>query len=226
MSKSIFYNSFTEKPAFHLTSYTIDAINIYMKNRGLTLTELLIALALLGIIATFTIPKLLFSNTSSQHNASAKEVIGMIKDAYYLYQLENTVTASTLASDFTPYMNFIDTDSTFGTKIDHRQGMGQTACNQFTGTCYYLHNGGVLRVSAINNFGGTGEGNYVYFIFDPVAGYSGTTDTNKAVIFDLRFDGRVTTSDQRKVGDETYHNASLQPWSASADPKTEWFSWD
>ncbi len=49
---------------------------------GFTLAELLIALALLGVIATFTIPKVLQANTDAKYNAEAKETIQMIANAY------------------------------------------------------------------------------------------------------------------------------------------------
>jgi prepilin-type N-terminal cleavage/methylation domain-containing protein len=41
--------------------------------KGFTLAELLIALALLGIIASFTIPKVLESSTNAKYKAMAKE---------------------------------------------------------------------------------------------------------------------------------------------------------
>ncbi len=40
--------------------------------KGFTLAELLMALAILGVIATFTIPKILGAQQSSSSNAKAK----------------------------------------------------------------------------------------------------------------------------------------------------------
>lgn len=50
-----------------------------MANRtqsGFTLAELLIALTILGVIATFTIPKILTAQQASTYNAIAKETMG------------------------------------------------------------------------------------------------------------------------------------------------------
>ena len=53
-----------------------------------TLAELLIALAILGVIATFTIPKILSGSTDAKWNASAKGAMTMVEGAYADYQIE------------------------------------------------------------------------------------------------------------------------------------------
>ena len=55
--------------------------------RGFTLAELLIALAILGVIATFTIPKILDSGTDSKRNAIAKEIAATVSGAYQNYKI-------------------------------------------------------------------------------------------------------------------------------------------
>ena len=54
-----------------------------MNTRGFTLAELLIALAILGVIATFTIPKVLNSQQSSERISIFKETIAAINQAAY-----------------------------------------------------------------------------------------------------------------------------------------------
>ncbi len=55
------------------------------KQYGFTLAELLIALAILGVIATFSIPKILNAQQNQQKNAIFKESIGAISAAVYNY---------------------------------------------------------------------------------------------------------------------------------------------
>lgn len=50
--------------------------------KGFTLAELLIALSILGVIATFTIPKVLQSQQNGKYNTMAKEAIATISQAY------------------------------------------------------------------------------------------------------------------------------------------------
>jgi prepilin-type N-terminal cleavage/methylation domain-containing protein len=72
--------------------------------KGFTLAELLIALALLGIIASFTIPKVLESSTNAKYKAMAKEAAGMISGAYQNLKLANGLSANTTTCDLTQYM--------------------------------------------------------------------------------------------------------------------------
>lgn len=53
-----------------------------MRQTGFTLAELLIALVLLGLIATFTIPKILGSSDSGQKQAIFKETLSAIQLAF------------------------------------------------------------------------------------------------------------------------------------------------
>ena len=59
---------------------------------GFTLAELLIALAILGVIATFTIPKVLNSSSSSENSAIFKEAAGMVSGAMQAYQQQNSLS--------------------------------------------------------------------------------------------------------------------------------------
>jgi prepilin-type N-terminal cleavage/methylation domain-containing protein len=62
-------------------------VDDYTKRRcfkGFTLAELLIALAILGIIATFVIPKIISSQQSGKKQAIFKETIGALSEATYL----------------------------------------------------------------------------------------------------------------------------------------------
>lgn len=79
---------------------------------GFTLAELLIALAILGEIAAFTIPKIISSQQNGAYNAKATEAFSMVASAYKLYKLSNTATGSTPLTTLTSYMNYTNIDST------------------------------------------------------------------------------------------------------------------
>ena len=66
-------------------------------DRGFTLAELLIALAILGVIATFAIPKVLNSQQDGKLNAIGKETAAALSEAYQVYRLNSTVTTACVA---------------------------------------------------------------------------------------------------------------------------------
>lgn len=150
---------------------------------GFTLAELLISLAILGVIATFTIPKILNSSTNGQNAAVAKEIASMISGAFSVYTLNNTLASSTTAGVLTQYMNYVsqDTSSTFS---------DLPACTATAShiICLKLHNGGVLQYDDRNTFGGTTSGDAILFNVDP----DGSGATGGAT-FVLYYNGRLST---------------------------------
>ena len=93
-----------------------------------TLAELLIALAILGVIATFTIPKILDSGSSSEFNTKAKETAGMISEALQIHKLNGQLSSSTISADLTQYMNYVRAE-TAGGLIDHYHTATFQACS-------------------------------------------------------------------------------------------------
>jgi prepilin-type N-terminal cleavage/methylation domain-containing protein len=188
---------------------------------GFTLAELLIALAILGVIATFTIPKILSSQQNGEKVAKAKEVAGMISTAYQQLQLGSTITSGTKPSDLIPYLNYVKQD-TSGTVIDAVPGYASYTCNA-SSPCLWLHNGGVLWCHS-SSFGGTSSLNVMEFVFDP-APNNNTTSTSdgplKAVQFGIYYNGFLTSRGQFKVGSAASSGALvLDP---NYDPS--WFIW-
>jgi prepilin-type N-terminal cleavage/methylation domain-containing protein len=60
-------------------------------SKGFTLAELLIALALLGIIAAFTIPKVLNASTTQERAAKIRETVSTLEQAYYGQKMKNLI---------------------------------------------------------------------------------------------------------------------------------------
>ena len=109
---------------------------------GFTLAELLIALAILGVIATFTIPKVITAQQNRQANSIAKEAASMIAAAYQQALLSGTWTTNTASSALSQYMNYVSVLPS-GSSIDRDPGNGGTGCVS-NGVCLKLHNGGQI----------------------------------------------------------------------------------
>ena len=88
-----------------------------MKNFGFTLAEVLITLAVIGIIAALTIPGLISSVEKSQYEAAFKKEYSVISRAYELYQANGndmatdafpgTDTGASALNQIAPYLNII-----------------------------------------------------------------------------------------------------------------------
>ena len=191
-----------------------------MKQKGFTLAELLIALLILGVIATFTIPKVLSSQQSNEWNAKAKEAIASSSEAFKLLQLEIGINASTTSSNLSPYLNYVRLQ----TVGDIDGALGQTTLTCSPGSpCLHLHNGGVLAVRNVAMLG-TSTTHCIPLFFDPDGVYSGTTNgPGKSVHFFIYANGLVRTRDS--VSDPSC-NATLCPFSATTDKDPAWFNWD
>ncbi len=179
---------------------------------GFTLAELLIALAILGVIATFTIPKILTSQQNAENAAKTKEAIATVSGAYQLAQSAGTVSSATKSADLTPYINYVSVDA--ASTID---GTATATVSCATRTCLRLHNGGTLGLLNNESFSGTGTTNGVWFVFDP----DGTANSSKGVGFFLFYNGRLSS----------FGSAGSCPTQSSiatyavCQSDASWFSW-
>lgn len=191
--------------------------------RGFTLPELLIALLILGEIATFTIPKIISSQQNNSYNARAKEAAGMVAAAFQTYQMNNMSWSSMGIEDLTQYLNYVATDAS--SVIDDKQTGSSYTCGSSTAAkCIRLHSGAMLRYgkSSSYNMGGTATTNAIWFDIDPDGAYSGTTNgAGKAIEFWLYHNGRVSTFGN--VTSNTCSNTNCVNPTPGYDPP--WFSW-
>jgi prepilin-type N-terminal cleavage/methylation domain-containing protein len=184
---------------------------------GFTLAELLIALAILGEIATFTIPKIISSQQNGQKQAVTKELIAMVSGAYQQLSLKEGVTANTDFNDLLPYINYIAVDTT--SIIDDYHTSTFEDCSATD--CLKFANGAIVKYSP-STFGGTATTNAIYITIDPDGQYSGSTTGNgKGIRIFLYYNGRITSN--AYILPNTCNSSNCRNPNLNADPP--WFTW-
>lgn len=185
---------------------------------GFTLAELLIALMILGVIATFTIPKIIISQQTSRFNAVAKENISAISAAFTQAQHLGAVTTNTTLGAITQYLNYVSLDSS--SNIDGFTGTGLGTCTS-TLICLRMHNGSIIRYRTDASFGGTSTTHGLWFHIDPDGVYSGTTDgPGKLMLGFIYYNGRVIDGANIPATTNTFGS-----YTASTTYTPDWFSW-
>jgi prepilin-type N-terminal cleavage/methylation domain-containing protein len=166
----------------------------YSVNKAFTLTELLVALAVLGLITSFIIPKVISDINSRGYNTSLKQCMATITNEYQTYIASTIPNANTSSNMILKNLNYIEIDTTstitglYGTTVRSYQ-CTPSGYAPGTGICYKLHSGGVLMAYAQQEtFGGTTPNNVIPYLFDP----DGNGSTTGVIIF-LYFNGRVVT---------------------------------
>ncbi len=196
----------------------------YSKQAAFTLAEVLIVMAILGVVATFTVPKVLYSSNQASWNAKAKEAAAAMSEAYTLYRMEKGVSASTKATDILAYINSV---GPYTAEINHHTGHPSVPC---TGahTCIQLHNGAVILVQNASTFGGTTPNHAVWFSIDPDGKNTDgvTTPENGSVLFFLYANGGLRTFGTALSPTNGFWSGALQ--SVGPDPSFDptWFSWN
>ncbi|HEY9686555.1 MAG TPA: prepilin-type N-terminal cleavage/methylation domain-containing protein [Coleofasciculaceae cyanobacterium] len=185
--------------------------------KGFSLAEILMVVAIMGLLAAFTVPRMIQpSANNAAFNAKANDAAVMIMSAYQTLKAEGNVTTSTKAWDLTPYMNYVQTDTS--TPIDDLQTKTTWGCDS-TRKCVRLHNGGMVVFSTLT-FTGTANTNCIGMQFDPDGkNTDGTTNgPGKSVEFILYYDGVIRTDGTSRTGG----TGACSPNNAANDPP--WFS--
>jgi prepilin-type N-terminal cleavage/methylation domain-containing protein len=173
--------------------------------KGFTLAELLIALAILGLIAAFTIPKVLTSTGNGKLQAVAKEVISMVSGAHQSYINDNGQVTTMPASALTTYMNYVAVNSTNTTN-------NGTSLDCSTSNCLQLHNGAFLQYN-----GGTFGSTTTALVFNVDTDGTGSNTNIMSVL--LSYNGRIAVGTTTSTG----FTGGTGILTASASPS--WFSW-
>ncbi len=192
---------------------------------GFTLAELLIALAILGVIATFTIPKVLQAQQNQSNVAKAKEVASMLSAALKQHEAKGLLNSSTYGKDLFAYMNYVnyDTSSVIDVHPNYNAPTGTFNCSGGN-PCIRLHNGSVLLAQGVY-FSGTSSTHYISFLFDPDGVASGSSDDgpSKSVQFALYYNGLLRTRGTMIPNGCSSNNCTATPNSAY---EPAWFHWD
>ena len=187
---------------------------------GFTLAELLISLAILGVIATFTIPKIMAGQQNGQYSSSAKEVAASIAAALLSYEQQHPEATTIKLSDIMTTINYTKVDTS--TVIDSSNNkFGTPSCGGVgIYECYGLHSGAILLTNALMSFNGTGSSSGIVFVIDP----DGKASSTYAVGFILFYNGKLTTYGSGSTVNYTDHTgAHIFTGNATYDPA--WFSW-
>lgn len=188
--------------------------------KGFTLAELLIALAILGVIATFTIPKIIMTQQSSSNTAKVKEAASAVSAAFQTLQYQNQLSATTQPSNLMPFLNSVTT-LTSGETIDARQTGTTYDCTALN-PCIKIHSGAIIRLGS-KQFTSTNPVNTISFGVDPdgVVTDGTTNGPGKTVIFYLYYNGRLATAGTVTPG--TLYDGAPLTADSSLDPP--WFQW-
>jgi prepilin-type N-terminal cleavage/methylation domain-containing protein len=189
---------------------------------GFTLTELLISLSILGVIAIFIIPKILIAQQNNRNNAIAKEAAGMLAGAFSSYKLNYQSVTTMYPSDLFTALNYVKSDSS--STIDAEQTQANSTCTSPGAPCVKLHSGAmVMAWDVCGHFGGGNTTNAVYYQIDPdgIVTDGTTNGPGKSLVFALYYSGRISTYGTLATG-TTSQTCAL---SATANRDPSWFSW-
>lgn len=194
--------------------------------KGFTLAELLICLAILGEIATFSIPKILSAQQNARNNAKAKEVAAMISEAFQQAQLDGTLNANTKPSDLTPYMSYVAIDTSSPMDAPGNFPVIVDSCTTYAGSfpCIKLHNGGLLMFDNACALNGSTSSHFMQFRFDPDGkrlGTPGVDGPSSSIWFDIYYNGRLTTRALLNAGS----TCTSGTWGNYPGVDPSWFSW-
>jgi prepilin-type N-terminal cleavage/methylation domain-containing protein len=199
------------------------------QSTGFTLAELLISLAILGVIAAFAIPKVLQSSQDNKLNAIAKETASMVRDAYSFYKIDTNPTWNLMgnADRLIGYLNYVEIDRTTTAAQMMDPPPTQTKLENCTNAqpCLVLHSGAYVQMDSGMTFTAADPApnrpalnNAVFFNIDP-DGVRGQAGRVSIVLF---FNGRVTTGQAANDEGVVYYNNTITPQTTDPEYLSYW----
>ena len=199
-----------------------------------TLGEVLVVLALLGVVAAFAVPKVLQASSSEQYNTIAKEAVAMLSDAMAFYKQSHggTLLPTTKVSDIFALTNYLGPDTTsIVDMIPNNPFNSATTATCGSGVdCYKLLNGAVVYTNKGEYLGPLVPHSGFGFFIDP----TGKVDSIQAVEVVIYASGLIR-SDGTAFTDTQFCDAGLCPetgftFLGNAVPQSKvdppWFHWN
>jgi prepilin-type N-terminal cleavage/methylation domain-containing protein len=188
----------------------------FFRAQGFTLTELLIALAILGLIATITIPKVIVNSGNTKLIAITKECAATIAGAYQVYVGANGQLVGAAGGTGGPpatagivtYINYA------GTNTAAKSGGQALDCDTAGSPCLVLHNGAYLQYSG-QTFTATDKA--ITFLVDP----DGVGNNTDKISIMLSYNGRVGVGNNSDTGLVSAGGSDL-----AQVAKPGWFTWN
>lgn len=220
VDKSVWYSYdvFVVSPVLFFVTHENDVkftccVPMIKHARGFTLAELLIALLLVGLIVSFTIPKVLQASGYTKYNAITKEMVGAISGAYMAYKQDNIVLATTKSTDLIPYLNYIKQDTSTAVV-----GFAYNTCSS-ADPCLWFANGALVQLER-TSFAGTTTLNAINMSILPDGTKAPGDGTDLVGLF-LYYNGRITTSGKCLPNSVT----SDGTWNPDPSSDPTWLSW-
>jgi prepilin-type N-terminal cleavage/methylation domain-containing protein len=168
---------------------------------GFTLSELLVALAVLGLIAAFAVPKVLTASWNATANAKVHKAAQAVVNGYEKWKQANGDALGMTGADLMTFVNFSSV-ITDGRVVDIHPGSGNFTCRatlttsgNLEGPCYRMPDGSMVYFIGHTGVAFTTNATSVlYFTVDPDAIESGAnTQTNSGIgtSFFLYKNGRI-----------------------------------
>lgn len=181
---------------------------------GFTLAELLIAIVILGIIAAFTIPKILESTGNGKLENIAKETACLLRDAFSYYKKDFTPQWDMMSNSsyFFQFVNYVEEDTTTTQASVPDPPVGQTKLQSCSTTtpCILMHTGAIVQYDTGITFGASDPSpnnpnitDFIFFNIDP-DGFRSEAGRISIVLF---YNGRITTGE--KAGPLTPSNNTM-----------------
>lgn len=192
--------------------------------RAFTLAELLIAVGVISLITTFTVPKLLNNYQTHKFNAQSKEALQVIVRAIYNYKAEYGTVNGLTGDKLLPYIGYSKLFPA-GYEYDYISGAPITCPAD---RCLELHNGALVNIDSGYCSRGQLPENQDGFnlTVDPDGKRTNPSlslNHNQAIQFWIYRNGRIRTRSNNNNPTYSYCDTSYNFAPAGSNPP--WFEW-